>query len=345
MSRRPPHFFRLLRRSRPRAIILLYHRITNAAPDPWALNVSPQHFDEQMEIVHRHYTPLELTQIPRTINDRQTAGRYIAITFDDGYADNLHIATPILERHNIPATIFIAAGAIGRTHAFWWDELAALLLHARPLPAELSLNIAGREHTWQLNGMPLRVPPPSPDQVPWRAWHEPPTPRHRLYAELWQHCHALPQKAQQELLTQIRAWAGNISVDATYPALTGEEVMTLAQSNCVQIGAHTINHPSLAALPQELQWQEISQSKTHLQSLINRPIYTFSYPFGKQHDFSPTTTALVQKAGYNLACSNLPGCIDRQIDPWRLPRVHVPDIGGEQFALWLEKQFDKEKVS
>ena len=83
---------------------LLYHRINMLRPDPWTLCVSPAHFAEQMDVASRFS--------PRPI-----------ITFDDGYADNLHQALPILERFNIPARFFVVSGELGSLQEMWWDAL------------------------------------------------------------------------------------------------------------------------------------------------------------------------------------------------------------------------------
>ena len=55
-------------------------------------------------------------------------GREVAITFDDGYRDNLTSAKPILERAEAPATVFITMDRLGAAREFWWDELAHMCL-------------------------------------------------------------------------------------------------------------------------------------------------------------------------------------------------------------------------
>ena len=72
------------------------------------------------------------------------------ITFDDGYADNLHNAKPLLEHYDIPATVFVVSGYVGHEREFWWDELERLLLQPRTLPESLCLYINGSPSQWQL---------------------------------------------------------------------------------------------------------------------------------------------------------------------------------------------------
>ncbi len=88
---------------------LLYHRVNCLTPDPWTLCVSPAHFSEHLEVIAR--------LSPRPV-----------ITFDDGYADNLHQALPLLEKYDVEARFFIVSGALGKTTEMWWDALERLYL-------------------------------------------------------------------------------------------------------------------------------------------------------------------------------------------------------------------------
>lgn len=126
---------RLARRAKatlaPRAVILLYHRVADAQPgtDPHNLCVSPARFEEQMRTLRERVPVLPLATLVRHIRERTLPYRCAAVTFDDGYADNLYNAKPVLERHDIPATVFVATGAVGRTEEFYWDECERLILN------------------------------------------------------------------------------------------------------------------------------------------------------------------------------------------------------------------------
>ncbi len=86
-------------------LILLYHRVTDVDSDPWSLCVTPDHFAEHLEVLRKYTHPMRLQQLAQGLYRRQRAGRPVAITFDDGYADNLQNAKPLLERYDIPATV------------------------------------------------------------------------------------------------------------------------------------------------------------------------------------------------------------------------------------------------
>ena len=121
----------LVRRSgevRGRPAILLYHRIATEVFDPWSLAVSPEHFAEQMEWLACNRTILPLAEFARTHSEGTLASDATAITFDDGYACNVQVAAPILERLGLPATIFLPAEIVEQGRPFWWDELQAIVI-------------------------------------------------------------------------------------------------------------------------------------------------------------------------------------------------------------------------
>lgn len=111
---------------RRHALVLCYHRVAEpAARDPWSLRVAPRRFREQLEVLRSHAELVPLSELGRRANCRG-ARPVVALTFDDGYADNLRTALPMLEETAAPATFFIVSSAIERGTPFWWDQLAEL---------------------------------------------------------------------------------------------------------------------------------------------------------------------------------------------------------------------------
>lgn len=110
-----------------KALVLLYHRVGSIAPDPWSLCVTPEHFEEHLQVLQR-YRRVRLDQI--VPGERSWSGPRVAVTFDDGYADNFEIARPLLERFETPATFFITTGGIDSHLEFWWDELERIVFRS-----------------------------------------------------------------------------------------------------------------------------------------------------------------------------------------------------------------------
>lgn len=119
------------------AVVLMYHRVAAPASDLWGLSVTPAHFAEHLEVVKERFRPVALRDLVTGIHDQAVPSRSVAITFDDGYRDNLYAAKPLLELHGIPATVFVATSYIDSTRDFWWDEVEQLLLReVRPRPRD-----------------------------------------------------------------------------------------------------------------------------------------------------------------------------------------------------------------
>lgn len=112
-------------RGGPRAVVLGYHRVSDEAGDIFGLCVSPATFEEQLAAIRRHALPCRLGEIARALDNRDLSRRRVAVTFDDGYADLLHVAKPLLEACQIPATVFVVSGYLGRE--FWWDALERIV--------------------------------------------------------------------------------------------------------------------------------------------------------------------------------------------------------------------------
>ena len=110
-----------LRRRSPRGLVLMYHRVAGPRRDPQQLDVRAANFDAQLAVIERTALPLPLDEFELRRREGRLPARAVAVTFDDGYADNLHTAAPLLARHGIPATIYVTAGMIGSTAGFPWD--------------------------------------------------------------------------------------------------------------------------------------------------------------------------------------------------------------------------------
>jgi len=262
----------------------------------------------------------------------------VVVTFDDGYADNFHKAKPILERYDVPATYFITIGAIGNEREFWWDELDKMLLQSGTLPVELRLNINGRAYSWELGEAAYYSEAELQLHRSWRTQEDAPSARHSLYRALWQILHSLTTDERQKVLDELLMWAGIKSVSrASHRTLSLDEMAALAQGGLIEIGAHTVNHPSLSALPAASQRDEIRQSKNRLEEILGRPVTSFAYPFGKRGDYTSETVDIVQEVGFTCACSNIAGAVGRATDRYQLPRIYVQDCDGDKFAKLLSK--------
>lgn len=321
----------------PKALILMYHRVAQEDLDPWSLCVTPQNFAQHLEVLQTHTQPMSLKQLAQAHQDGNIPDQAVAITFDDGYANNLYNAKPILNRYNIPATVFVTSGYTQRHREFWWDELEQVLLQPGKLADKLCLTIEGNTHEWEL-GTAVEY---SKDEQRDRHHQGQASPGTRLsfYYSVWQQLQPLPEAQRQQLLDEIITWAETEPVPRpTHRPLTLAEIPILEQDGLVEVGAHTVNHPLLSAQSIELQRQEIIQSKADLEKILAHPVSSFAYPFGA---YTPQTVPLVHEAGFTYACSTVEHTVRQYSDCLQLPRFEVLNWNGKEFEQRLLQWFQR----
>jgi peptidoglycan/xylan/chitin deacetylase (PgdA/CDA1 family) len=86
--------------------ILMCHRIADPPHDPWSLCVIPENFARQLEYIAANHTPISVDDLVAALDAGDAPPHAIAVTFDDGYTDNLRVAKPLLDQFGIPATFF-----------------------------------------------------------------------------------------------------------------------------------------------------------------------------------------------------------------------------------------------
>jgi peptidoglycan/xylan/chitin deacetylase (PgdA/CDA1 family) len=321
------------RRFAPRAFILMYHRVAEPESDPWELSVSPRHFAAHLEILKKYAHPMGLLELVDCLRDGKVPRRAVIVTFDDGYADNLYEAKPLLERYDVPATVFLPTGHIGESEEFWWDKLDRLLLNSHKLPKKPRLKVNGRYHVWELSESYDYRETSCP-----HGGHESKSnlqlcSLRSLYFSVYQLLLPLPEQDRQACLQEIQGWiSGEAKARPAYRTLSPEEVELLGRGGLVEIGAHTITHPFLSVHPEAFQQREIEQGKIDLEAITGRPVNSFAYPHG---DYDERTVALVRQAGFVCACSIEETSVWRHSGPFLLPRLKVNNYNGEGFIRRL----------
>ena len=322
-----------------KAAILMYHRVVEKDVDPWSLCVSPQHFAEHLAILQKHTRPISLKQLVQAHREGNIPNQAVAVTFDDGYADNLHNAKPLLEQYNIPATVFVASGAVGRKREFWWDELERIFLHPGKLPETLELNINSKTFRWVLG----KAPDYGEDVCRRDCdWQEYPAIRHSLFLTLHQLLQPLSDVLVYQVMDELLAWSGKKYAEfSTNRTLSPKELLMLNQGELIEIGAHTVTHPFLSTLPESIQQDEIRQNKNTLEESLGQPVKLLAYPYG---NYTVRTAAIIRKAGFDCACTIDGESVWHGSDRFLLPRIWVDNLDGEEFARLLSKIFIHDKI-
>jgi peptidoglycan/xylan/chitin deacetylase (PgdA/CDA1 family) len=315
--------------------VLLYHRISDHFRDPYRLNVSPANFAEHLEVLRKRTTPVTLDALVRGEVRSKGPRTAVAITFDDGYADNLFAATPLLERAEIPATVFVTTGTPGGE--FWWDTLARMVLSDSAPPEQLDLTLDSFRFLWPPAGLAIR-PARLLGKLRRQGLDSASESRRALLKALHRSLRAQSTAVQSEVLHRLADSFGvPVSSEDPYRAVDREELARLARCRMLSLGAHTVTHPVLAALPPEACRQEIIESRRMVEEAAGARVQAFSYPYGQPGDYTAAVQYHVREAGFDLACAAHAGIVTRTSDPLALPRLWAENCDGEDFGRRLRR--------
>ena len=311
---RVPNFLRRSDSRKPRPAILMYHRIADLVHDPWLLAVSPRNFQQQISYIRKHRTPMLVDEMVRRLGEGTLPADAIAVTFDDGYRDNLVHAKPVLAHYGVPGTVFLATGFVGREHPYWWDELAVMVLEAKHF-ATSTVQIGAGEIPIAWGEM--EADDLSPD---WQAWEEPRTARQRSYLELWRRLRFLEENERDAVMESLRTQFEPL-VDGMSLPMNAQEIAELVTGPTMTLGAHTVTHPVLTQIQKEHRRTEIQDSMECCRCYLNRAVTGFAYPYG---EVDVETREIAADSGLSWACSTETRFLDEvPLDLFRLPRVGV----------------------
>jgi peptidoglycan/xylan/chitin deacetylase (PgdA/CDA1 family) len=295
-------------------IVLMYHRIATLSADPWGLGVRPDHFEAQIRELKKHTDIVPLSRLASQLRSGRRSRPVVAITFDDGYADNLTAARPILERHEAPATVFLATGFVGRREEFWWNRLARLLLSGHALPQSHAL-IAG-DSAFRWDDAALGVPGSAGQRACLR-----------LHDRLWNWLCGRPEAERSQVLQELENRLGApLAADRSAWPMTPEEVQALVAGGLVDIGAHSVTHPMLSRLSSGEKAIEIRQSRADCRRLSGCDPACFAFPHG---DLDMECVELVREAGFETACTSESDLVWSSGDAYRMPRIFVRNESGD----------------
>ena len=285
----------------PRVPILTFHRV-NDDNDPFMASLPTSVFAARMAHIARHYKVLTVEELSARLRDGTAPRNALAITFDDGYRDNLTHAAPILRSLGLPATIFVVTGHIDSPHALWFDRLALAFKSATARQVEL---MDGR--VFPLATVTGRLA--ALDAARAHLKQVPDDERSPSLEHLIQALKPTPERPKRLMLS----W---------------DEVVALRGLGFT-IGAHTITHPIMSRLTPSQVRSEVHGSKATIEKALGSPVQAFAYPNGQPEDYNEAVTDVVREAGFTCAVTTNRGLNDadtpvlelRRGGPWE---EHVP---------------------
>jgi peptidoglycan/xylan/chitin deacetylase (PgdA/CDA1 family) len=290
--------------------ILIYHRVLPQQDKLFPGEVHRAQFDSQLAWLKSRFHVLPLLEAVKLAAEGRLPARSACITFDDGYADNAEVALPLLQKHGLHATFFIATGFLdgGR---MWNDTVIEAVRRA---PGE------------QFDATPLGLGRHAIGN--WEA-------RRSAVSALIGQLKYLPM-AQR--LQQVGMLATLSAAELPRDLMMSSAQLRTLHAAGMGIGGHTVNHPILARLPAAEARQEIAQGRAALEAALDAPVRVFAYPNGKPgQDYLPEHVDMVRELGFEAAVSTAWGVSRGAADWYQLPRFTPWDQGIGKFGLRLAR--------
>jgi peptidoglycan/xylan/chitin deacetylase (PgdA/CDA1 family) len=293
-----------------RLTTLIFHRV-HAEPDPlFPSEMCANTFRERVRWIREWFNVLPLQEAVAALAGGSLPERALAITFDDGYADNFTVALPILRDHGVPAAFFVAAGFLdgGRM----WNDTVIESIRRTSRPS-LDLSVLN------LGTHPLGST----------------TARRAAIDALIRTLKYVEPVGRQERVDAIASLA-----DAQLPddlMMTSAQVRGLAAAG-MEIGGHTLSHPILARIDVPAAHREIMEGREALESMTGRPVRFFAYPNGRPvQDYGAEHVTIVRNLGFTAAVSTAPGAARAGDSLFELPRFTPWDASAGRWGLRLAR--------
>ena len=275
------------------ARIVCFHRI-NDESDPFFPAVSTVLFEKVMRHLARNHRVVSLSGLLEHL-EQGRPGPVIAVTFDDGYQDNYHCAFPILERYDLPATIFLTTGSLDSREPLWFEQLAHALKKSEREFIDVDID------------------------VPRRFWLRKPEERLAANGRIFSVLRTMPDEQRKMRLAELLVSLGVDHSERRNQMLTWDQVRLLS-ANGVEFGGHTVTHSFLSMLTREQATWETSECKRRIEQEVQQPVHYFAYPNGRNEDFSEWNKEVIRAAGYRAAMTTIWGVNYRSTDPMALRR-------------------------
>jgi len=307
----------------PAAVILTYHSVRDRVDDgaEWigpGITHATHVFARQMELIASHFHPVTLEQIGAFVREGSPLRRRaVAVTFDDGFLDNVQCALPILQRVGISAAFYLMVSQIDGTDAPWYSRIRNAFTKTR-------------RPTWRQSGQEL-------------AWDLSDEAGRAAAMEIaFGICAPLTAEAQHEAVRKIEH---ELDVEGARPPqrimMTWEEAKSLRKAGHI-VGSHTLTHPNVAHVGDDGEVRrEVMESKRCMEERLREPVTHFSYPHPALHpQWNQRTLRATREAGYTTAVTTTKGPNRAGQNPLLLKRINCPR--PEHEFLWnLERAFLK----
>ncbi len=287
--------------------ILTFHRVLPARSEAFQPNsmieIETEFLDRLIGYLRaRKLDLVSMDEVHRRLTERDFRRRFVALTFDDGYRDNLECAWPVLRRYEAPFMIYVATSFPDRLGELWWVALEQVIAKVDRLAIEMN----GATHFIACGSVAEKRA--AFDEVYW--WLR-------------------SKNEEEELRRAIRDICARYGVDLAAPCrelcMDWAEIGRMAEDPLCSIGAHTINHVILRKVSAAAARTEMQRSAEILEAALGRKIDHLAYPYGEERSVGPRDFKIAGELGFKTAVTTLPDVLrpsDRDA-LMSLPRISV----------------------
>ncbi|MEA5115726.1 MAG: polysaccharide deacetylase family protein [Geobacteraceae bacterium] len=298
-----------------KSVVLMYHRVLPSIAagqivvQP-GMYVSNTTFENHIEYLNRCYKIVFIDELVDKILNNEYLGGYCALTFDDGWLDNYTNAFPILKKHHVPATIFLATGFIGAEKLFWPEEICFYL------------------ERFNLDSIASNIMPPATKNFMSTIVRY----KHMRREQYFENSIAILKKYSSRERTGILEYFRNIIKIGSIPRqmINWDEARNMLSSGLVRFGAHSVNHEILDQVSPEIMKDEILTSRGDIEHHLGCCIKTFAYPNGNHNK---NISCVLEENGFYGAVTTQKGFLCSTTSPMKIPRVAVHEDVSTTISL------------
>ena len=306
------------------AAVLAYHSVSlDRQGQAFCINpgitTDADRFREQMKLLRRNYHPITLDNIADWLTGKRALPRRsVAVTFDDGFADNVEIAAPIMEEFGIFGTFYLTVDSVARGDLPWFCRMEYLFRRAEQEKKILQTSDGDK---WKMDD---------------------PTQRRDAYLKLAYPCARLSGNEQQQHIESVETLFGYcLDMQVLPRMMTFEQARNLRHRGHI-VGNHSFSHGNMAHLSPEDLHREIIEADDILSKELGEKVEHFSYPHPcLQPQWNETSLALTRELGYRTVVLTQNGCVTKKTSPLLIPRLCLSDPDLNAFRWKLETALAK----
>jgi len=289
--------------------ILCFHRVLpthmhSALFGNKGMATSPEYLDEIITYLKKNDIDIvSMAELCERLNQKKYNRRFVAFTFDDGYADNIEYGLPIFEKHKVPFIIYVSLNLPNNTLIRWWDLL------------ELKL-ITNNSCHFRFPDIDLEFETKNKDQ--------------KIYA-WWKTREAIISRernlSRKQILDLFEFTEDENTKFTNSVSLSKRQISEISNNPLVLIGAHTLNHLPLKMLNDEQAAYEIIESRNQLELITGKKINHFAYPYGSEKECGLREYRMAKEFGFQTAVTFMPGNLTKKSNEnmFSLPRYAAGD--------------------